>query len=87
MQGMNAEDRNAMILDMISQLDERLRDNPDDIAGWQRLIRSYVVLGRKADAEEALSRASEAFASDAEKRDTIVNFAAALGISSGGSVQ
>ncbi|WP_370322788.1 c-type cytochrome biogenesis protein CcmI [Oricola sp.] len=86
-QGMNAEDRNAMILGMISQLDERLRDNPDDIAGWQRLIRSYVVLGRRADAEEALSRASEAFASDAEKRDTIVNFAAALGISSGGSVQ
>ena len=84
---MSAEDRQDMILGMIAQLDERLRDNPDDLAGWQRLIRSYAVLGRKDEAEDALSRALDAFAGDETKHAEITAVAAALGLSSGEAVQ
>ncbi|MFZ2101232.1 MAG: tetratricopeptide repeat protein, partial [Oricola sp.] len=86
-QSMNAEDRQAMILGMISQLDARLRDNPDDVAGWQRLIRSYTVLGRQDDAQAALKRALDAFSGDETKHGEIVEFAAALGLSSGEATQ
>jgi cytochrome c-type biogenesis protein CcmH len=84
---MSSEDRQDMILGMIAQLDERLRDNPDDVAGWQRLIRSYAVLGRKDDAEDALSRALDAFAGDATKHAEIAEFATALGLTSGEAAQ
>jgi len=80
-QAMDAEDRNEMIAGMIAQLDARLREQPDDVSGWQRLIRSYVVLGRKADAEDALARAASAFSEEDAKRGQIVEFAEALGIS------
>lgn len=84
---MNAEDRQDMILGMIGRLDERLRSNPDDVAGWQRLIRSYAVLGRRDDAEDALSRALQAFAGDTTKRAEISEFASALGLSAGEAAQ
>ncbi|MDN2568005.1 c-type cytochrome biogenesis protein CcmI, partial [Aquibium sp. A9E412] len=43
---MSDEDRAAMVEGMVSRLDARLREAPDDPAGWQRLVRSYAVLGR-----------------------------------------
>ena len=42
-----------MINSMVTQLSARLKDNPDDVEGWLRLIRSYSVLGRTEDAAEA----------------------------------
>ena len=38
---------------MVSRLAARLKDEPDDVEGWLRLIRSYVVLGRADAAAEA----------------------------------
>ncbi|QKV18618.1 c-type cytochrome biogenesis protein CcmI [Oricola thermophila] len=84
---MSAGDREEMILGMIARLDERLRDNPDDVAGWQRLIRSYAVLGRADEATDALGRALDAFAEDADKHAEIAAFADALGLSSGEAAQ
>ncbi|WP_421852432.1 c-type cytochrome biogenesis protein CcmI [Oricola sp.] len=84
---MSQEDRSAMILSMVEDLDSRLREQPDDIAGWQRLIRSYTVLGRDTDAKAALDRATSAFADDPAKRDQIRTFAAALGIAAGETTQ
>ncbi|MCI5073483.1 c-type cytochrome biogenesis protein CcmI [Oricola sp.] len=84
---MSAEDRSEMIAGMVAQLDAKLRDNPDDLAGWQRLIRSYLVLGRETDAREALERALAAFAQDEAKRDAVAQFAATLGLASGGEGQ
>jgi cytochrome c-type biogenesis protein CcmH len=46
-------DRAAMISSMVTQLAERLKANPDDVEGWLKLIRSYSVLGRAADAANA----------------------------------
>jgi len=55
-QQMSAEDRNAMIRSMVERLAERMKDNPDDLAGWQRLARAYRVLGETQKAEEAEAR-------------------------------
>ncbi|MGE0501441.1 MAG: c-type cytochrome biogenesis protein CcmI [Rhizobiaceae bacterium] len=53
---LTGEDRAAMIEGMVAQLDAKLRDDPDDPEGWKRLVRSYIVLGRQAEALDALSR-------------------------------
>jgi len=39
---------------MVDGLAARLRAHPDDPAGWQKLLRSYVVLGEKPKARAAL---------------------------------
>jgi hypothetical protein len=40
---------------MVARLDERLKENPD-ADGWQRLVRSYRVLGKTDAARDALAR-------------------------------
>jgi cytochrome c-type biogenesis protein CcmH len=45
---------------MVQSLAARLRLHPDDPEGWQRLIRSYVVLGDSEKAMTALADAREA---------------------------
>lgn len=52
-QEMTAEDRDAMIRGMVQRLADRLKDNPDDLAGWQRLEKAYRVLGETAKADAA----------------------------------
>ncbi len=47
----------AQILQMVERLAARLKSNPDDLAGWTMLARSYRVLGRVEDAEMAESKA------------------------------
>jgi len=46
---------------MVAGLAARLKDNPDDAAGWQRLIRAYSVLGQRAEAQQALATARKTF--------------------------
>lgn len=58
---MAPDDRQAMIEGMVAGLDARLREDPDDLEGWLRLIRSYGVLGRETDRQDAIERAREAF--------------------------
>lgn len=78
---MSPEDRAAMIEGMVTQLDARLRENPADAQGWQRLVQSYQVLGRADDAREALARGVEGLGAGTPAADELVRFAAALGIS------
>lgn len=49
---------------MVDGLAARLQENPDDLEGWLMLIRAYDVLGDKARADAARTRASEVFADD-----------------------
>lgn len=56
---------------MVAMLAARLKENPDDAAGWQRLIRAYVVLGERAEAQDALSTARETFASQHDVGDAL----------------
>jgi cytochrome c-type biogenesis protein CcmH len=68
----------AQIDAMVAGLDERLRQNPDDVEGWKRLVRSYLVLNRREDAVSALRRGSDALTG--EKRSDLVGFAKELGL-------
>ena len=53
---MSAVDRQQMIRTMVQRLADRLKDNPDDLAGWQRLAKAYEVLGDAEKAREARAR-------------------------------
>ncbi len=53
MAAMDPADRNEMIEGMVEGLAGRLAADPDDLAGWRMLARSYGVLGRHADAADA----------------------------------
>jgi len=55
-QQMAPDDRQAMIRGMVERLAARLKENPDDLAGWQRLERAWRVLGETAKADEAAAR-------------------------------
>ncbi len=61
---MPPEDRQAMVADMVNRLASRLESDGGSVDEWKRLIRSYSVLGRQREAQDALTRAREAFAGD-----------------------
>ncbi len=77
---MPAEDRRGMIEGMVASLDARLRDNPADPEGWQRLVRSHVVLGNAEAAADALSRGVVALGADSEAGRALVALAGELGV-------
>jgi cytochrome c-type biogenesis protein CcmH len=62
---MNEIDRNAMIRGMVERLATRLQQNGDDVEGWLRLVRAYMVLGDRDKATSALTEARQAVANDA----------------------
>jgi cytochrome c-type biogenesis protein CcmH len=53
---MSTADRQQMIRTMVQRLADRLKDNPDDLAGWKRLARAYKVLGDVEKAKQAEAR-------------------------------
>ncbi|MDN5926708.1 MAG: c-type cytochrome biogenesis protein CcmI [Hyphomicrobiales bacterium] len=77
---MSAGDRAAMIETMVSRLDGELRKNPDNPDGWMRLVRSYLVLGKKVEAEDARRRGVEALGADSNGAKELDKFAASLGL-------
>jgi cytochrome c-type biogenesis protein CcmH len=77
---MSAGDRAAMIEGMVARLDDELRKNPTDPEGWRRLVRSYVVLGRKTEAQDALKRGVAALGADSAAARELDRFAASLGL-------
>jgi cytochrome c-type biogenesis protein CcmH len=84
---LNSEDRMAMIASMVASLGEKLKDEPDNFEGWQRLIRSYKVLGRDDDAKEALGTAFKTFASDTDQGKVLVELAKQMQIAMPDGVQ
>jgi cytochrome c-type biogenesis protein CcmH len=64
---MNETDRNAMIHGMVERLATRLKQNGDDVEGWLRLVRAYMVMGDRDKAKSALTDARQAVANDAER--------------------
>jgi cytochrome c-type biogenesis protein CcmH len=49
---------------MVDRLAARLKDNPDDVAGWAKLARAYKVQGRVAEAELAYAKTGKLLDSD-----------------------
>jgi cytochrome c-type biogenesis protein CcmH len=56
---------------MVAMLADRLKQSPDDAGGWQRLIRAYMVLGERAEAQDALSTARKTFAGRQDALDAL----------------
>jgi cytochrome c-type biogenesis protein CcmH len=64
---MTETDRSAMIRGMVDRLASRLKQNGDDVEGWLRLVRAYMVMGDRDKAKSALGEARQAVANDAER--------------------
>jgi cytochrome c-type biogenesis protein CcmH len=71
-----------MIEQMVAGLDQRLSEDGRDLAGWQRLIRAYTVLGRRDDALAALARARAALAQETQSLEALGELAKSLGLAS-----
>jgi cytochrome c-type biogenesis protein CcmH len=61
-QGMSEGDRGAMIRGMVDRLAARLKQNGDDVEGWLRLARAYMVLKEPDNARAARDDARRALA-------------------------
>jgi cytochrome c-type biogenesis protein CcmH len=64
---MSEADRGAMIRGMVDRLATRLKQNSDDVEGWLRLVRAYMVMGERDKAVAALTDARQAVANDTER--------------------
>lgn len=60
---------------MVDRLSARLQSNPDDMAGWLMLARSYKALGRYDEAVAAFAKAEKAIGDDP---DQLASYAEAL---------
>jgi len=65
--GMSEGDRGAMIRGMVDRLASRLKENGDDVEGWLKLVRAYMVMGERDKAVGAVTDARQAVANDAER--------------------
>ncbi|MCF8473333.1 MAG: c-type cytochrome biogenesis protein CcmI [Emcibacter sp.] len=54
---MSDEEQSAMIKSMVARLQEKMDQNPDNIEGWFRLAKAYMVLGQKEDVIKSLNAA------------------------------
>ncbi|HZT26063.1 MAG TPA: c-type cytochrome biogenesis protein CcmI [Pseudolabrys sp.] len=79
---MSEGDRSAMVHTMVARLADRLKQNGDDVEGWQRLLRAYVVLNERDKAQAAAGDARKALASDPEKLRRIEDVIKSLGLES-----
>ena len=69
-----------MVMGMVSGLAESLKQQPDNLEGWQRLIRSYAVLGNRSTADAAFADAMEAFRDQPEARSQLQSIAREVGL-------
>ena len=77
---MSESERQAMIEGMVERLANRLADAPEDPDGWLRLIRARLVLGQDEQARADLGSAIAAMGTNLDKRATLLEGAAAMGL-------
>jgi cytochrome c-type biogenesis protein CcmH len=71
------------VLAMVAKLEQHLRDDPNDLAGWLRLGRSYLVLQRMDDAVNAYDRAHRLSANSVE---ATLGLGEAISLRAGGQI-
>jgi cytochrome c-type biogenesis protein CcmH len=79
---LSPQDRARMIAQMVDGLAERLKRDGRDLAGWQRLINAYAVLGRGQEARQALAEARKNFPADDTALAALATLAKSLGLGS-----
>ncbi|NKK70941.1 c-type cytochrome biogenesis protein CcmI [Rhizobium leguminosarum bv. viciae] len=80
-------DRRQTIKVMVTGLDAKLSESPDDLNGWLRLVRSYAVLNERSLADGALKRGLAAFPPPGEQGRQLLALARELGIATEGATQ
>lgn len=68
----------ASVNEMVTKLEQRLQEDPNQVEGWALLGRSYFVMERYADAARAYARANEL--TQQREPDLLVNEGEALGL-------
>jgi cytochrome c-type biogenesis protein CcmH len=63
-------------MEMVARLEQRLQQSPEDGAGWKRLGRSYMVLGRYREAVSAYTSAAELLPGDRDIQQALWQLAA-----------
>lgn len=79
-QNMSTGDRQVMIEGMVTGLAERLKQNPRDRAGWERLIRARMVLGQSQQAAADYRSARQAFSGSPADQQALREAAVQLGV-------
>jgi cytochrome c-type biogenesis protein CcmH len=77
---MSEKDRGEMIRNMVARLADRLKENGNDVEGWQRLLRAYLVLGERDKAISTADAAKRALANDSDKLRRIEDTIKSLGL-------
>lgn len=72
------------VMQMVDGLAARLKANPDNLKGWAMLARSYKVLGRLQEAEEAFAKAGPLVETEP---DLLADYADLLAVRAGGSLE
>ncbi len=78
--GMSEQDRGDMIRGMVARLADRLKEDGNDLEGWQRLLRAYMVLGDRDNATAAAGDAKKALADDPDKLRQIGDTIKSMGL-------
>jgi cytochrome c-type biogenesis protein CcmH len=71
------------VLAMVAKLEQHLRDDPNDLAGWLMLGRSYLALQRMDDAVNAYDRAHRL---DAKSTEAALGLGEAISLRAGGQI-
>ncbi|HEX7887524.1 MAG TPA: c-type cytochrome biogenesis protein CcmI [Phenylobacterium sp.] len=79
-QDMSQDDRQQMIQGMVAGLAQRLKQNPQDREGWERLLRARMVLGQTQQAAADYRDASRAFARSPADQQALRSAAQQLGV-------
>ncbi len=72
------------VAQMVDNLAERLKANPDDPKGWVTLARSYKMMGRFAEAEQAFLKAGDLVNT---QPDLLVDYADLLAVRNGNNIE
>jgi cytochrome c-type biogenesis protein CcmH len=86
-QDMSGAERQEMIRGMVESLALRMQEEPDNLEGWLRLIRSYAVLGDREKATAALTTGLKTFPADGDEGRQLVALAREVGLSVDGVTQ
>jgi cytochrome c-type biogenesis protein CcmH len=78
--GMSEKDRGDMIRGMVARLADKLKQDGNDLEGWQRLLRAYMVLGERDKAMATATMAKRALASEPDKLRQIDELIKSMGL-------
>ncbi len=77
---MKPDEQNQMIRSMVARLADKLKQDGSDVAGWERLLRAYMVLGDREKAQVAAADARKALAGDPDKLRRLAEVIKDLGV-------